>query len=173
MNHSKYIHIILAIILVSILTSHSHSLGSEAESWSFDFSMSTDKNMVPLKNPQTLFIDSGSERYYIIDSGNNRLLSFDKKGEPLHTFDANGNFENPISMVKKGKSSLYVLEKGKGSITRVNLKNREVKPIIPTYNKKKLYPHRIKQSESISIILDKVSGALFKINDDTRYDILI
>lgn len=166
MNFFKRINSILTICLLAILASHTQCFGGESESWTFQFGMRADTNGVSLINPLALFVDTFGQRYYVIDSGNNRLLSFDKNGLPLHSFDANGKLDKPIGMVKEGKNTLYVLEKGKGSITRINLKDREVEPLYLSFNDQLLHPQRIKQTDKAVLVLDKLTGKLFKIVDN-------
>nr|MBF0220891.1 hypothetical protein [Desulfobulbaceae bacterium] len=165
MCYRKRIIFFLSAVLFGILLSSNSVFAGEADSWVYSFSMGAGKNNIPLKNPQSLFVDITTERYYIVDSGNNRLLSFDKNGLPLHSFDANGDFDKPVDMIKGDAETLYVIEKGKGSVTRINLKNREVEPLFLTVANKLLYPQRITKSDSTVLVLDKLSGSIFMISE--------
>lgn len=134
--------------------------------WQFKFAMSADSSGVSALYPGGLYVDKDSERYYIVDSGNNRLLSFDKSGNPLHSFDANKSLKNPIAMSRDRQGRLIVLEKGRDSLTVIDLKNKKITP--HKLAGRGIFPQRLSMFNDKIYVLDKVSGSILALDNDFK-----
>ena len=133
--------------------------------WKLEFSLEAPEQENPMKHPSALYIDHDSARYYIADSGNNRLLSFDKDGLFLHSFTAGGELDLPFDMIKDRKGLLYILEKGKNSLTRINLKNRDVLPQTFSDKGRVVAPHRLAQLNELFLVLNKNDGQILALDE--------
>ncbi len=122
----------------------------------------------PMRVPAGLFIDTEKERYYIIDTGNNRLVSFDKDGNYLQDFNANGKLTAPFDLVKDSLGRLCVIEKGKNTLTTIDLKNKEVTPHTLTYNGSTIIPHRLALVDGTILVLDKNKGGVVVLDKDLQ-----
>ncbi len=118
--------------------------------------------------PSALYVDQERERYYVVDSGNNRLLSFDKDGNFLKSFNAQGKLSIPVDMIRGKGAVMWVIERGKNSITRIDLKAKEIVPQIITYKGKAVYPDRFTENEGLFYVIDKVTGSILCLDKDLQ-----
>ena len=137
-----------------------------AADWQLKFSMSADINGKSALYPGGLYVDNNSERYYIVDSGHNRLLSFDKSGKPLHSFDANKSLKRPIAMSRDRYGRLIVLEKGRDSLTVIDLKSKKIKS--HHLAGRGIFPQRLSLLGKKIYVLDKVSGTILALDNDFK-----
>lgn len=158
-------------ILASLVLTMTGAMPAQAmgQDWKLLFSLQAEPGAVgPLSRPSGLFIDSQSERYYVIDSGRNRLVSFDRGGKLLLAFNAGGALDRPVAMVKRADGRLLVLEKGKASLTEIDLKTREVVPHRLDEGGQAIYPQRLKVGEQGLYVLDKASGAIVALDQGLK-----
>lgn len=148
------------LILITALLTDAGLAFAVGQDWKLLFSLQTDKAAGAFANPAALYIDAQAERYYVTDSGRNRLVSFDKDGKLLHAFTAGGVLDKPIAMTKKEDGRLLVLEKGRSSLTEIDVKSRAVEPRALEYKGRALYPQRLRASDSGFYVIDKGSGAI-------------
>ncbi len=150
---------ILYIIFISIFLG---VLPAQGAGWQLKFAMSNDPDGKAALYPAGMYIDQASERYYIVDTGNNRLLSFDKTGAALHAFDANKSLKTPLDMVRDRDGNIIVIERGRNSLTIIDLKKKKVLP-----HKMAgigVFPQRLSVIGGDIYILDKVPGAVLRLD---------
>ncbi|VAW41803.1 hypothetical protein MNBD_DELTA03-499 [hydrothermal vent metagenome] len=144
------------LLLICIICIVGTGMSGPAYAWQLKMAMTADKNGGGLLNPASFYIDKAHKRYYIVDSGHNRLVSFDKGGQPLQSFNAGGSLRLPVAMTRIGSSTLLVMEKGRDSLTVINLKDRQVKRHILT--SRRIFPARVKLAGRKIYVLNKADG---------------
>jgi streptogramin lyase len=151
-----------------LLLSFFHSPVQAASPWKWLFSLSGAPAGSAMRMPSALLADASVDRYYVVDSQNNRLLSYDMDGVFLNSFNAGGQLEIPFDMVRSQDGSLWVVEKGKTSLTRINLEAREVVPSQVSDQGRIIVPDRLQQAENRLFLLDKTSGAVFVLDEQLQ-----
>lgn len=146
------------LFIVAAMVANASFVQAVGQEWKLLFSLQTDKTSGAFAYPVGLYVDAQAERYYVTDSGRNRLVSFDRDGKFLHSFTAGGVLDKPIAMVKKGDGRLLVLEKGKASLTEIDVKNRSVVPHVLEDNGSALYPQRLREGDDRFYVTDRASG---------------
>jgi len=134
-----------------------------ATSWQWQFSLKAPilkKDSKPMLMPAGLFVDPVRKRYYVADTENNRLLSFTDKGEFLTFFDAGKRLQAPYDMIREAGGVLWVVEKGRNSLTRIDLKSRKLESKSLTWDGVDVIPHRLAEYGDAFYILDKKSGRI-------------
>lgn len=155
-----YLAGILAILLVSWSTL---SVAAEGPwKWQTSLSIKKDKHGSQMLFPTGLYIDKERERYYVVDAGNNSLHSFDLQGNHLNTFKPGEQLKQPYGMVRDTQDVLWVVEKGRNSLTEIELKEKKIAAHNLKSGDREIYPDRIAYSEGFFYILDKVSGGIVK-----------
>src|SRR3989338_1263625 len=109
--------------------------------WKFVFSLQGQGKGMAL--PVALYVDHEKERYYVVDSTGNKLLSFAGDGKFLQEFTAEGSLQKPYDMARLADGSLLVVEKGRNSLTRVDLKNKKATPLVLTHQGREVFVHRL------------------------------
>ncbi len=118
--------------------------------------------------PTALFVDEDKERYYVVDSGNNRLVSFDRKGELVSSFNAGGKLQTPYDMVRDQKGRLLVVEKGRNSLTVIDLKAKDVKNHFLRDQGQAVYPDQLELAGKNVLLLDRVSGGIIALDENLK-----
>ena len=108
--------------------------------WKFVFNLQGQGKGMTL--PVALYIDNEKERYYVVDSTGNKLLSFAGDGKFLQEFTAEGSLQKPYDMARLADGSLLVVEKGRNSLTRVDLKNKKATPLVLTHQGREVFVDR-------------------------------
>lgn len=152
------------LIILTTLLAWADTTFAAGQDWKLLFSLQADKAAGAFSSPTGLLIDPQAERYYVTDSGHNRLVSFDRDGKMLHAFTAGGALEKPIAMAKKESGQLLVLEKGKASLTEIDIKSRAVTPHALSDKGTTLYPQRLKADNDRFLIIDKASGDIITLD---------
>jgi len=148
-----------AIILALSLFLFSDTVMARASSpWRWDFAMKQDFLKDSMVLPTALFIDPKKGQYYVVDSGKNRLLSFNRKGELLNILNAGRSLDAPFDMVRTEDGVIWVVEKGRNSLTSIDLQSRKVTPATLHYKGRLIYPDRIEYADGLFYVLDKVTG---------------
>jgi len=147
-------------VIANIIAGSTQALAAWQD-WKLLFSLQVDQAAGPLAHPTGLYADAQAERYYVTDSGHNRLVSFDRSGKLLHAFTAGGALDKPIAMSKKADGRLLVLEKGKASLTEIDVKTRAVVTHVLQDKGRQIFPQRLKGgSDGRFYVIDKASGAI-------------
>ena len=129
-----------------------------AAPWHWAFAMKQDLLQDSMNMPTALFIDKGKEHYYVVDSGKNRLLSFNRQGELLNILNAGKSLDVPYDMVRTGDGMIWVVEKGRNSLTSIDLQSRKVTRATLHYDGRLIYPDRLEYVGGLFYVLDKVTG---------------
>ncbi|MGV1100006.1 hypothetical protein ACUUL3_11440 [Thiovibrio sp. JS02] len=115
--------------------------------------------------PTALYVDEGRGRYYVIDSGGQRLYSFDREGQFLQSYPQQGGLANPYDMVRLPSDDLLVVEKGKNSLTLIDVKNRSAVANTVSYRGRQIFVDRISQVGEVLYVLDKATGDIFRLDE--------
>ena len=134
--------------------------------WKWQMSLRTDAQVGAMHMPTTLYVDEEKERYYVADSGNNRLLSFDRDGKLLNTFNANKELKIPSDMVRTDSGLLWVVEKGRNSLTEINIPLKQVITHTLKDRGQLVFPDRIEYHNHEFYVLDKASGDILVLDQD-------
>jgi DNA-binding beta-propeller fold protein YncE len=130
--------------------------------WQLSLNIKKEKQGNQMLFPTGLYIDKERERYYVVDAGNNGLHSFDLQGNHLNTLKPGDQLKEPYGMVRDNQDVLWVVEKGRNTLTEIELKEKK----IVTHNLKsgdrEIYPDRIAYVEGFFYIIDKISGGIIK-----------
>lgn len=116
--------------------------------------------------PGAVAFDPVAERYYVVDAARNRLVSFGKNGEMLRAFTADDRLKAPFDMVRLDDGKLWVVEKGRNSLTRIDVAAREVKPHSVRDGKRQVFPDRIGLAGGKLHVLDRASGQVLRLAGD-------
>ena len=150
------------ILLYNVITVHAGS------PWQWSHVLKQSKVGDAMIMPTSMYIDSEKGQYYVVDSGRNRLLSFDRNGELLHIFTAGNKLETPFDMVRTDDDGIWVVEKGKNSLSYINLKARDVTPNTLHYNGILIYPDRLETHDGQLYVLDKATGDILQYSTDLK-----
>lgn len=144
-------------------------LASGAGGWEWQFNLVSPEVKSPFLMPTSLYIETASERFYVVDSGNHSLHSFQFDGQYLNTFNPGDALEQPFAMARVRKSGqLWVVEKGRNSLTRVDLKAKELTPESLEYKGATVYPDRLSLVNDKLYILDKLTGNVIEYGFDLK-----
>jgi DNA-binding beta-propeller fold protein YncE len=138
--------------------------------WQWQMSLKIDTRGDAMYMPSAVAFDPESERYYAVDTGRSRLVSFNRDGEMLRAFTADDRLKAPFDMVRLDNGQLLVVEKGRNSITRINIGAREVKPHLLRDGKRQVFPDRIAHGGGKLYVLDRASGGVLRLSDDLKIE---
>ncbi|NTV13063.1 MAG: hypothetical protein HGA96_03880 [Desulfobulbaceae bacterium] len=108
--------------------------------------------------PTGLYIDRDRERYYVVDAGNNGLHSFDLQGNHLNTLKPGDQLKQPYGIVRDDHESLWVVEKGRNTLTEIDLKDKKIVSHNLKLGEREIFPDKIVLSDGHFYILDKMTG---------------
>jgi len=117
--------------------------------------------------PTGLFVDAAEERYYVVDGGNNRILSFDRQGAFRSSFTAGNALSRPYDMIRE-PGFLWIVEKGRNTLTTIDLEKKKVTPVSLSENGRLLYPDRIAKDGDTFFVLDKMSGRIYLLDPSLK-----
>ncbi len=115
--------------------------------------------------PSALYVDEKRQRYYVVDTGENRLLSFEREGKFLKSFTAGGQLQAPYDMVRDSEGRLMVVEKGKNSLTIIDIQAKKVDQHELRDNDALIYPGRLEFGLSGVLVLNKANGKILGLDD--------
>lgn len=116
--------------------------------------------------PTSLYIDGDKEQYYVVDSGRNRILSFTRDGELITIFNAGKSLDTPYDMVRSDDGLIWIVEKGRNALTRVDLKEKSVEPSTLYVGDVLLYPDRLEYDGGLLYVLDEMTGDIVSFDLD-------
>ena len=131
--------------------------------WKFVFSLQGQGKGMAL--PVALYVDNEKERYYVVDSTGNKLLSFAGDGKFLQEFTAEGSLQKPYDMARLADGSLLVVEKGRNSLTRVDLKNKKATPLVLKQQGREVFVDRLEVAGGKVYVLDRLSGRILQLDE--------
>ncbi len=135
-----------------------------AGGWKWQATLIAPESDQAVQLPSSLFVDEHRKRYYVAESAGNRLLSFDRQGGFLNAFSAGGDLQTPYDLVRDDEGLIWVVEKGRNSLTSIDLKGQEVTPHILTDQGKNLIPDRLDYRDRRFYALDRMSGGIARLN---------
>jgi DNA-binding beta-propeller fold protein YncE len=134
--------------------------------WHWQMSLFDNKTGEAMYLPAAVAFDPASERYYAVDAGRNRLVSFNRNGELLKAFSADDRLLAPFDMVRLDNGQLLVVEKGRNSITRIDITAKEVTPRTLRDGDQQIFPDRISHAGGNLYVLDRASGQVLRLDND-------
>jgi sugar lactone lactonase YvrE len=157
---------LLAIILLLL-----PAVSTQATSpWQWQMSLYVNTPGDAMYMPAAVAFDPDTERYYAVDAGNSRLVSFDRKGELLKAFSADNQLRVPFDMVRLDNGQLWVVEKGRNSLTLIDIRARKVQPNTLLDGDRMVFPDRIAEAEGKLYILDRASGQVLRLNGNLEIE---
>jgi sugar lactone lactonase YvrE len=134
-----------------------------AISWEWDLTLQEVPDRGVMNLPTALYIDEELERYYVVDSGNNRLLSYSFAGEFLSGFTAGNQLQTPFDMIRE-EGVVWVVEKGRNSLTRIDLKAKKITPKTLSDQGQTVFPDRLDIEKNTLYLLDKAKGKILALD---------
>ncbi len=153
------------LLLLSFFAGYHVEVVHAASPWVWDRVLKQDLVNDAMMMPTSLYIDGDKGLYYVVDSGRNRLLSFNRKGELLNIFNAGKALDIPFDMVKTDAKGVWIVEKGRNSLSYIDLKEKKVTPNSLTYNGKIIYPDRIEADAGILYVINKATGDIISYSE--------
>lgn len=132
--------------------------------WQWQMSLKVDRAGDSMYMPSAVGFDVESERYYAVDTGRNRLVSFDREGKLISVFTANEQLRAPFDMVRLDSGQLWVVEKGRNSLTLIDLAARKIEPKILMDGERRIFPDRIAHAGNRLYVLDRSSGDVLRLD---------
>lgn len=140
---------------------------AQAESpWQWQMSLRIETPGDSMYMPSAIAFDPASERYYVIDTGKNRLVSFARDGVMLKAFSADDKLLAPFDMVRLDNGQLWVVEKGRNSLTLIDVGAKKVEPHKLKDGGHQIFPDRIAYGGGKLYLLDRASGQVLRLNAD-------
>jgi DNA-binding beta-propeller fold protein YncE len=144
-------------------------LAGAAGGWQWQFNLVSPDLKKPFLMPTSLYIETESKRFYVVDSGNNSLHSFRFDGEYLNSFNPDNALQQPFAMGRDSKNGqLWVVEKGRNSLTRIDLKAKALTPEFLKYRGATVYPDRLSLVNDKLYVLDKPTGIIIEYGFDLQ-----
>lgn len=135
-------------------------------SWQWKMTLADNLKGDAMYMPAAVSFDQESGRYYAVDAGNNRLISFDRNGVLLKAFSAENRLKAPFDMVRLDDGKLWVVEKGRNSLTLIDIAGKKVVPNTLKDEGRLVFPDRLVESNDKLYVLDRASGQVLQLNDD-------
>ena len=134
--------------------------------WQWQMSLQVDEVGDSMYMPSAVAFDKESERYYVVDTGRNRLVSFGRDGKIIRAFTANEQLRVPFDMVRLNNGQLWVVEKGRNSLTLIDIAAKKVEPNTLMDGDRQVFPDRIAVSKGKLYVLDRASGQVLRLDAD-------
>lgn len=156
-------HPLVGIVLLTTLLLPAAALAEAPWQWQMSLKVDAPNSMYL---PGAVAFDPASERYYVVDAGRNRLVSFGRDGTMLRAFTADDRLKAPFDMVRLDDGKLWVVEKGRNSLTLIDIPAKVVKPHTVRDGQRQVFPDRIAQRGGKLFILDRASGQVMRLAAD-------
>ncbi len=150
-------------LLIVIFSGTDVSAAFVSSPWLWEFTLQKVEPQGNMNLPTAIFIDKDAARYYVVDGGNNRLLSYDREGKFLSAFTANNSLETPFDLVRE-PGILWVVEKGKNSLTEIDLLGQKIIPHKISHKGREVFPDRLATHKGSLYLLDKASGTILALD---------
>jgi len=139
---------------------------AESSVWGWQMSLKIEQTGEAMYMPSAVAFDVQNERYYAIDTGRNRLVSFSRNGDLLKAFTANERLKSPFDMVRLKNGQLWVVEKGRNSLTLIDVAAKKVEPHTLRDGGQLVFPDRIGEEKGDLYVLDRASGDVLRLGKD-------
>jgi sugar lactone lactonase YvrE len=134
--------------------------------WHWEMSLKIDRVGDSLYMPSAVAFDKQSERYYVIDTGRSRLVSYDRQGKFLRAFTANNQLKSPFDMVRLDNGQLWVVEKGRNSLTLIDVAAKKIEHNTLKDGDNLVFPDRIAAAKGKLYVLDRARGQVLRLASD-------
>jgi DNA-binding beta-propeller fold protein YncE len=141
-------------------------VASAESAWEWQTSLRVDKAGDAMYMPSAVAFDKASDRYYVVDTGRDRLVSFEKDGKLIRGFTANDQLKAPFDMVRLDNGNLWVVEKGRNSLTLIDIAGKGVTPHTLKDGKQLVFPDRLAVAGGKLFVLDRASGQVLRLAPD-------
>jgi len=155
--------LVLLLVLVLLLPAVA---AAESSVWEWRMSLKIEEPGDAMYMPSAVAFDTQSERYYAIDTGRNRLVSFNRDGDLLKAFTANDQLKSPFDMVRLDNGQLWVVEKGRNSLTLIDVAAKKIEQKILRDGNRLVFPDRIAEDGGKLYVLDRASGNILRLEQD-------
>lgn len=159
----------LGLYLLAVLTCLTAS-ALAGSSWQWETSLQVNDVGDSMYMPSAVAFDRESERYYVVDTGRSRLVSFERDGKVVRAFTANDQLKAPFDMVRLDSGQLWVVEKGRNSLTYIDIAARKIQPNTLRDGNRLVFPDRIAVAGGKLHILDRSSGMVLRLAEDLSID---
>ncbi len=166
MDKRPGISIIQTALVLLLVLGYPYEMVYAASPWFWNKVLKQEKDADAMIMPTALFIDEQKELYYVVDSGRNRLLSFNRKGELVSSFNAGKSLSTPFDMVKTDNNGLWVVEKGRNSLSYIDLNKKKTTPQTLSYKGKVVYLDKIETDSGLLYVLNKATGDIISYSSD-------
>lgn len=154
-----------AALLLTMFLGGGYAFAAAKQPWKWSLALKgSDLASMP-QMPTALYVDEAKAKYYVVDSAGGRLLSYDKSGQFQQAFATEGGLDKPYDMARLASGTLVVVEKGRNSLTRIDLKTKAVEPKLLAHEGRQLYPDRLEMVGNKLYILDKATGDIYRLNE--------
>lgn len=160
LKHQIYRLSVVSIFACIVVVWGSNSALAAKEPWKWLFSLRADESGSTMINPLAVYADDLRDRYYVADTGNNRLVSFDKSGKYINSFSAADQLKIPFDMVRDNHGIIWLVEKERNSLTKIDIKNKDISPNELLIDGKKVYPDKVSILDGQFYVLDKSTGTI-------------
>jgi DNA-binding beta-propeller fold protein YncE len=134
--------------------------------WQWQMSLKVETAGDSMYMPSAVGFDVVNERYYVIDTGRNRLVSFGRDGKLIRAFTANDQLKAPFDMVRLDNGQLWVVEKGRNSLTLIDLASRKIEPRLLKDGGHQIFPDRIAHFKNKLYVLDRSLGQVLRLDSN-------
>jgi DNA-binding beta-propeller fold protein YncE len=132
--------------------------------WELEKELKVAKTGDSMYMPSAVAFDKKSKRYYVVDTGRSRLVSFGRDGKLITAFTANDQLKDPFDMVRLDNGKLWVVEKGRNSLTFIDIEAKKVEPNTLRDGDRLVFPDRIAEYKGKLYILDRASGQVLRLD---------
>jgi sugar lactone lactonase YvrE len=153
------IKIFLVVTLVLLPT-----ITPAKSTWKWKRSLQVEEAGDNMYMPSAVAFDKKSKRYYVVDTGKNRLVSFGQDGKLIKAFTANGQLEAPFDMVRLDNGQLWVVEKGRNSLTFIDVAAKKIQPNTLMDGDNLVFPDRIAVADGKLYVLDRAKGQVLRLD---------
>ena len=142
------------------------AMASADSPWHWELSLKIDQTGDSLYMPSAVAFDKQSERYYVVDTGRSRLVSYDRQGKFIRAFTANNQLKSPFDMVRLENGQLWVVEKGRNSLTLIDVAAKKIEHHTLKDEDRLVFPDRIAVAKGKLYVLDRASGQVLRLAPD-------
>jgi sugar lactone lactonase YvrE len=137
-----------------------------ASPWIWQMSLMIEQTGDSMYMPSAVAFDKDSERYYVVDTGRSRLVSFGRDGKFIRAFTANNQLKSPFDMVRLDNGQLWVVEKGRNSLTLIDVAAKKIDYKTLKDGDRLVFPARIGVAGGKLFVLDRASGLVLRLAAD-------
>ena len=169
MNQKRLVPFLIKLIVLAVPVLLPTTALADAP-WYWKMSLRVEQTGDSMYMPSAVAFDKKNERYYAVDTGRNRLVSFDRDGKLLSAFTADERLQAPFDMVRLDNGKLWVVEKGRNSLTLIDVAARKVETHTLRDGKKLVFPDRLAANAGKLYVLDRASGQILRLDGDLNIE---